>query len=98
MACADTPSQAVDGRTKQSAPSTREQALLLNAIPASTALRKMKRLQRGRSAIVGGFPQKEDLLSISSKKGEGLKAREEGRAGIVAQVRAHPDFACSPLR
>ena len=76
LACVDTPSQAVDDRTKQSVPSMRKQALFLDVIPVPTALGKMRRLKQKRSIIRGGLPSKKDWLLISSKRGKGLKVKD----------------------
>ena len=69
LACVDTPCQAVGDRTKQSAPSMRERALFLDAIPVSTALRRMRPLKQERSIIRDGLPSTEDWLLISGKRG-----------------------------
>ena len=57
----------------------------------------MKRLQQKRAAL-RGFPSKEDWSLICSRKGEGLKVKEEDRAKIVAWVQAHPDVVKLPLK
>ena len=68
------------------------------AIPVSTAIRKMKGLEQKRAIIRVGLPSKKDWILTCSKKGKGLKVKEEDRAKIVTWVRGHPDVVASPLK
>ena len=86
VAFADTPSHASDAAGgRESVPSIRKQTLLSDSIPRSTVMKRMKELQQKRTTHMG-FPSKNDWSLICSRKGKGLKVKEEDRTEIVAWV------------
>ena len=92
------PTQSSDHAEKKAIPSKRRQLNFLPAVPVATAFRKMKMLEQKRAVVRNGVPSKKDWLLTSSRRGKGLKVKEEDRSKIVEWVRAHPDVVVSPFK
>ena len=77
LAFVDAPSCGSDDGERLSVPSNRRQLQSLDGVSHTTGLRKMKQLAVRRAVLRHGVPSKKDWNLFSSRKGKGLKAKEE---------------------
>ena len=82
LAFVDTPSHGSDGGERLSVPSNVRGLQFLN-VSERAGLRRMKQLAVRRVVLRHGVPSKRGWSLISSRKGKGLKVKEEDRSKTV---------------